>query len=60
VPSPFRASFTHFADYARWIADQHLSLTAWEHDVVVQDMHLALGAACFVNVNPHTGSVVDK
>lgn len=57
VPAPFRASFSRFHDYARWIADQHLSLTVWERDVVVQDMHLTLDAARFINVEPHAVSI---
>jgi len=57
VPSPFRTSFGRFADYARWIANQHLSLAVWDREVVVQDMHLTLGAARFVNVEPHEVSI---
>jgi hypothetical protein len=57
VPSPFRTSFSRFGDYARWVADQHLSLTAWERDVVVQDMHLTFDAARFINVRPAAVSI---
>jgi len=57
VPSPFRTSFGRFADYARWIADQHLSLAVWDREVVVQEMHLTLDAAHFINVEPHEVSI---
>jgi hypothetical protein len=57
VPTPFRASFGRFADYARWIVDQHLSLTVWDRDVVVQDMHLNLDAAHFIAVEPQAVSI---
>ena len=32
--------FSSYDDYARWIIDQHLSLTVWPTEYVVQDMHL--------------------
>jgi len=57
VPEPFRASFGRFGDYARWIVDQHLSLTVWDRDVVVQDMHLNLDAARFIAVEPQAVSI---
>jgi len=57
VPTPLRASFPRFVDYARWITDQHLSLTVWDHDVVVQDMHLTLDTARFINVNANAVSI---
>jgi hypothetical protein len=57
VPTPFRASFRRFADYTRWIVDQHLSLTVWDREVVVQDMHLNLDAARFMTVEPHAVSI---
>jgi hypothetical protein len=50
VPPPFRGLFTSFLDYARWIVDQHLSLTAWPHEAVIQSMHLEMSAARFVAV----------
>jgi len=57
VPGPLQASFSRFIDYARWIADQHLSLTVWPNDVVVQDMHLTFETARFVDVRPHAVSI---
>ncbi|MEA2627842.1 MAG: hypothetical protein QOJ10_302 [Chloroflexota bacterium] len=50
VPAPFRGQFTSFLDSARWIVDQHLSLTAWPREVVIQDMHLEMSAARFAAV----------
>jgi len=50
VPLPFRGLFTSFLDYARWVVDQHLSLTAWPHEVVIQSMHLEMSAARFAAV----------
>ena len=57
VPPPLQASFTRFVDYATWVADQHLSVTVWPGDVVVQDMHLTLKATRFVNVEPRAVSI---
>lgn len=50
VPGVLRSRFTSFADYGRWIADQHLSATVWERERVVQEMHLSFNAARFVSV----------
>ena len=36
----FCQQFPSYADYARWIIDQHLSLVIWPREYVVQDMHL--------------------
>jgi len=36
----FCHQFRSYDDYARWIIDQHLSLTIWPRESVVQDMHL--------------------
>jgi hypothetical protein len=36
----FSPQFSAYADYARWIIDQHLSLVIWPREYVVQDMHL--------------------
>lgn len=57
VPPPFQAAFTRFVDYARWVADQRLSLTVWPGDVVIQDMHLTLEAARFVSVKRREVSI---
>lgn len=52
VPPLLREQFSRFSDYTRWIMDQHLSATAWEREVVVQDMHLGLEAARVRAVEP--------
>jgi len=38
-------AFSTYEDYARWIIDQHLSLTVWPRERVVQDMHLDFQSA---------------
>jgi hypothetical protein len=40
VSDVFCQQFPSYDDYARWIIDQHLSLTIWPREYVVQDMHL--------------------
>lgn len=35
-----RLGFQEYADYTRWIVDQHLSLAVWPRERIVQDMHL--------------------
>jgi hypothetical protein len=40
VSDVFCQWFPSYQDYARWIIDQHLSLTIWPREYVVQDMHL--------------------
>jgi len=40
VNDVFGQQFHAYDDYARWIIDQHLSLTIWPREYVVQDMHL--------------------
>jgi Uncharacterized conserved protein (COG2071) len=50
VPAPFRGQFTSFLDYARWIVNQHLSMTVWPREVVIQNMHLEMSATRFAAV----------
>jgi hypothetical protein len=40
VSDVFCQQFSSYDDYARWVIDQHLSLTIWPREYVVQDMHL--------------------
>jgi len=40
VSDVFCQQFPSYQDYARWVIDQHLSLTIWPREYVVQDMHL--------------------
>jgi hypothetical protein len=40
VDDVFSQQFCSYNDYARWIIDQHLSLTIWPREHVVHDMHL--------------------
>ena len=40
VDGVFCDQFRSYDEYARWIIDQHLSLTFWPREYVVQDMHL--------------------
>jgi hypothetical protein len=46
----FSQQFSSYADYARWIIDQHLSLVIWPREYVVQDMHLDFQEAKIIPV----------
>ncbi len=52
VPEPLRGQFSTFGDYTRWIMDQHLSVTVWGREAVVQEMHLTLEGARVRAVEP--------
>jgi len=40
VHDAFGEEFPTYESYARWVIDQHLSLTIWPREYIVQDMHL--------------------